>query len=112
VTTVRAKISDLVKAYFAANRSTELDASGNLDFRAYARVQYTIDPSNTDAIAIGDHTVTYNAATPSQGRVFPSGDIGGGYYNQSYTDIKSVDITLDWAVAASGTQYLNVSAYR
>lgn len=113
VTTVATPIVNLLVTYFAATRPDDLTVSGGLDFTAYSRVQFTADKGNTATIVVGDYTVSYGTApTPSQGtELLPGTDISG-FYEQSYSQVQSIDLTQQWAVASANGGYLHVRAYR
>lgn len=111
VTTTPTPVVNLIVTYFAANRPGDLTVAGGLDFTAYSRVQFTADRNNgATVIVVGDYTVSYG--TPSQGtEIVPSSDVSG-FYEQSYSQVQSVDITQQWAVASANGGFLHVRAYR
>lgn len=110
VTTNRQSIVALVVAYFAANRPDDLTQAGALDFTAFSRVQYTADAANTQTIVVGDYTASFG--TPSQGTELTASGPVNGFYEQSYSQVQSIDITQRYAVASADGGFLHVRAYR
>lgn len=102
VTTVPATLYDLLVVYFKANRSIDLDNSGNLDFKAYRLIN--VVNGGAAVVNYGDYTTTSAIGVPIQ----PS----QSKYEQSYSDVQSVDITQRVLASVTGTNAVAVECWR
>jgi len=100
VTTTATSLLSLINTYMAANR-----AKDSLNYGMACRsIQYTAVKANTGNVYVGDYKVA--SGTPPQTGAELAG--GEGAYEQSHTDKDALQLSTLFAVADTGTQYLNL----
>lgn len=96
-----ASLYSLILAYFVANRPGDLGIDGQLTYRAYRLINIVV---TSGVINYGDYTVSTTVGVPITA--------GGAKYEQSYSDVQSIDINSRYLCSTTGTQTFSFECWR